>query len=154
MANWLDRLSPKLLKMVLNLWPPFRCSGIKVIFISQDFRLCKVILKHHWYNRNYVSTHFGGTMFAMTDPFFMLILLRNLGKNYIVWDKAAQITYIKPGKGTISASFSFSETELTDIRNKADLEPKYVFNKTVEIFNAEGEIFASVVKTLFVKRKI
>lgn len=153
MTRWLDRLSPNLLRTTLNLWPPFKFSGIKVTHIAPDFSQCKVILKQRWYNRNYVGTHFGGSMFSMSDPFFMLILLKNLGRQYIVWDKAASIEFIKPGRGVLSADFVMTSQELQQIRERVNQEGKLVFDKNVHIFNSEREKVASVTKTLYVRLK-
>lgn len=151
--NWLDSLPLGLLKWGINWWPPFLGAGIKVKTIQPDFRYIEVVLKEKWYNRNYVGTHFGGSMFNMTDPFFMLMLLKNLGPQYIVWDKAASIEFKKPGRGLLRAIFSFSEEKLTAIREKADDLGKYVFQCEVNILDSENDIVAAVVKTLYVKRK-
>ena len=75
-------------KRKLNLYPPYWGTGIFVKKISPDFREIIVQMKMTWYNRNYVNTHFGGSLYSMTDPFFMLMLMQILGKEYIVWDKA------------------------------------------------------------------
>jgi len=82
-------------------------------------------MKLRWWNANYVGTHFGGSLFAMTDPFYMLMLMANLGRDYIVWDKAASIRYRKPGKGTVRAEFRLTDSQLNDIREKLKRLPKY-----------------------------
>ena len=153
LARLQDRLSPAWLGRVINLWPPLLGTGIKVTHISADYRHIDVVLKLHFYNTNYVGTHFGGSIFSMTDPFFMLMLLKNLGKDYIVWDKAASIEFKKPGRGTIKAVFTFTEAELQTIKTAADQNEKYIFDKPVDVFNEHGEIVASVIRTLYVKRK-
>ncbi len=84
-----------------NIWPPYFGAGIRIEHVNEDFRYVRVALKRSWYNSNYVGTQFGGSMYSMTDPFFMLILINNLGKDYIVWDKAARIEFIKPGKKSL-----------------------------------------------------
>ena len=75
--------SPKTCKLVFNLWPPFLGTGIKVIYISDDFKEVKLRLKLRFYNKNYINTQFGGSLFAMTDPFFTFMLLKQLGNNYL-----------------------------------------------------------------------
>lgn len=146
-------MKPWLFKYILNIWPPFLGAGIKVTDISQDYAHVKVILKQKWYNRNYVGTHFGGSLFAMTDAFYMLMLLHILGRKYIVWDKASKIEFLKPARGTVKASFDFTPAEIQAIRKQADLNGKYIFDKTVEIYNPNNEVVASVVKTLYVRVK-
>ncbi|RDI36677.1 DUF4442 domain-containing protein [Aquicella lusitana] len=153
LINWLDLLPPSVFRIGMNLWPPFLGSGIKVASISPDFREVKVVLKLRRYNKNNVGVHFGGSMFAMTDPFFMIMLMKNLGGKYIVWDKAAAIEFKKPGRGTLYASFTFTEDEIQHIRSKADQHSRYIFDKAVDILNDQGENVATVLKTLYVKNK-
>ncbi len=151
--DWKSRISPRWFRIVMNCWPPFIGAGVSVRSISPDFRDITVHLKSHWYTQNYVGTQFGGSMFLMTDPFYMLILIKNLGRDYIVWDKASRIDYLIPGRGKLVAHFVISPEEIAEIRRKADEAGKYVFDKTVVIKNLAGENVASVVKTLYVKRK-
>ncbi|MCF6323631.1 MAG: DUF4442 domain-containing protein [Gammaproteobacteria bacterium] len=143
----------KLLMFIGNLWSPFRGAGIKIVKVSDDYRLMEVEMKLKWSNKNYVGTHFGGSMYAMTDPFYMMMLINNLGPEYIVWDKAARIEFKKPGKGTIRVRFEFSEEEILAIKEKADESGKYIFDKPVDIKNESDEIVATVVKTLYVRRR-
>ena len=81
------------LRRLLAFWPPFLCTGIRVARLDDDFRFARVELRQRWYNRNYVGTHFGGSLFAMTDPFWMILLLRRLGDDYRVWDQAGEIRF-------------------------------------------------------------
>ena len=153
LMKWRNNLSSGWFKFFINIWPPFVGAGIKVSQISPDYRLVEVRIKQHWYNSNYVGTHFGGSMYAMTDPFYMLILIKNLGHDYIVWDKAAAIDFKKPGRGTLRAVFTFTPEDIAAVKKEADSAPKYIFDKPVDILNEANEVVASVVKTLYVKRK-
>ena len=150
---FLDRLSANALRRMINLWPPFLGAGIKIKSASSDFRRFEIVASLRWYNKNYVGTHFGGTMLSMTDPFFMLILLKNLGKDYIVWDKASAINFKKVGRGTLRALFQLTEAEIQEIRDKVEQQQKYIFDRQVDILDDTDEVVASVVKTLYVKKK-
>lgn len=143
---------PLLLKLI-NFWPPYFGAGVRVKSISPDIRTIDVEMKLRLWNRNYVGTHFGGSLYAMTDPFFMLILMENLGRDYIVWDKAANIQFKKPGKGRVAARFELTPQQIESIRAEADREYKVEPVFTVEIKDESGETVASVVKTLYVRRK-
>jgi hypothetical protein len=110
-------------------------------------------MKLRWWNANYVGTHFGGSLFAMTDAFYMLMLMANLGRDYIVWDKAASIRYRKPGRSRVRAEFRLSDAQLDDIREKLKTLPKYEPTFTVEIKDEQGTTIAEVEKLLYVKRK-
>ena len=147
------RLPAPMLRVIGNLWSPFRGAGIRITHVSPDFREIRVELRLRWYNKNYVGTHFGGSLYAMTDPFYMMMLINNLGREYIVWDKGAVIDFKKPGRGTVCVRFVLSSEEIDAIRAKADELGKYVFDRPVEIVDEAGEIVATVLKTLYVRRK-
>ncbi len=147
------RIPASVLRVVANFWSPFRGAGIKIAYVSPDYREIRVQLNLRWFNKNYVGTHFGGSMYAMTDPFYMMMLINNLGPRYIVWDKAAIIDFKKPGRGMLSTHFVLSESEIQAIKDKADELGKFVFDKTVEVKNESGEVVASVVKTLYVRNR-
>jgi hypothetical protein len=89
----------------------------------------------------------------MTDAFYMLMLMANLGRDYIVWDKAASIRYRKPGRSTVRAEFRLTDAQLDDIREKLKTLPKYEPTFTVDIKDEQGTVIAEVEKLLYVKRK-
>jgi len=143
--TWLLRL--------INFWPPYLGSGIKVIHISPDVRSIEVRMDLKFWNRNYVGVHFGGSLYAMTDPFFMLMMMENLGSEYIVWDKAATIRFKKPGKGRVYAKFSLAQEDIDSVKAAADNGPKAEPIFTVCVLDGAGDVVAEVEKTLYVRRK-
>jgi acyl-coenzyme A thioesterase PaaI-like protein len=148
-----NRFPANVLRLLGNWWSPFRGAGIKIVRISPDYREIKVQMKLRWYNKNYVGTHFGGSLYAMTDPFYMMMLINNLGPLYIVWDKGAKIDFKKPGRNTVHTHFVFSEEEIRQIKAKADEMGKYILDKPVDVTNEAGEVVAKVIKTLYVRRR-
>ena len=141
------------LRRLMNLWPPFLFSGIRLTRVSEDYREAEVQLRKHWFNQNYVGVHFGGSLFAMTDACYMVMLVKILGKGYYVWDRRASIDYVKPGRGTVTARFAVTEERLQEILTHTAGGEKYLPEFTVEIIDAEGDVVARVVKTLYVKKK-
>lgn len=141
------------LRLLMNLWPPFACSGIRVERIADDFSAVRVALHQRWYNRNYVGSHFGGSLFAMTDPFFMMMLLHQLGSDYIVWDKAAHIEFVKPGRGTVTADFQLDAQTLAALRAAADRGERVRHWFEVAVHDADGEVVAKVRKQLYIRHK-
>src|SRR5215467_13476475 len=141
------------LRRGVNLYPPFLGAGIRVKHVSTDMKSIDVEMKLRWWNANYVGTHFGGSLFAMIDAFHMLMLMANLGRDYIVWDKAATIRYRKPGKGTVRAEFRLTDAQLDDIRGKLKTLPKYEPTFKVEVKDEQGTVIAEVDKLLYVRRK-
>jgi hypothetical protein len=146
-------MTPAWFKRLANLWPPFLGAGIRVSKISADFTEIDVELRMGRFNKNYVGTHFGGSIYAMTDPFYMMILIKNLGDDYVVWDKAAEIQFKKPGKGKLTAHFNITKERIAEIKAEADREYKTEPKFKVEIKNEHGEVVAEVNKTLYVRRK-
>ena len=141
------------IRRIMNFWPPFLASGITVTRVSEDFREAEVVLKQHWYNVNYVGVHFGGSLFAMTDACYMVMLMNVMGKGYYIWDRSASIDYLKPGRGTVTARFRIDDAAVADILEKTASGEKYFPQFSVEITDAAGEVVARVQKTLYVRRK-
>ena len=137
----------------LNLWPPFLFTGIHVAAISPDYRHAAVELRMRPWNRNYVGTHFGGSLFAMTDPFWMLLAMQALGRDYIVWDRAGEIEFVKPGRGTVRARFDLGDDILEELRAATASGDKVLRWFENEILDAQGEVVAKVRKQLYVRRK-
>jgi hypothetical protein len=141
------------LRRAVNFWPPFLGAGIRVKRVSSDMKAIDVEMKLRWWNANYVGTHFGGSLFAITDAFYMLMLMANLGQDYIVWDKAASIRYRKPGRSTVRVEFRLTDARLEDIREKANTLPKYEPMFNIEVKDEQGTVIAEVEKLLHVRKK-
>ena len=147
------KMNARLLRRGMKFWPPFLGAGIRVQSLSEDFRDAVVELRLGRFNRNYVGTHFGGSLYAMTDPFFMIMLLHNLGGDYLVWDKSGSIEYEAPGRGTVTAHFHLSEKRIAEIRAEAAGGGKIFPEFEVNVKDAAGEIVARVRKILYVRLK-
>lgn len=120
---------------------------------NEAFTRLEVEMKMRWWNRNLVGTHFGGSLYSMCDPFYMFILMENLGSGYIVWDKAATIRFKKPGMGTVRAVFEIPPDRIAEIKAEVDLIGKYDYHFTAVVTNENGEIVAEVDKTVYVRKK-
>lgn len=141
-ARWRLRL--------MRFYPPFFGAGIRARRTERGFEAWMPLT---WYNRNYVGTHFGGSLYALCDPFFMLILVEKLGPDYIVWDKSATIQFRRPGRSTVRASFEIPEERVAEIRAAADRDGKCEPRFETEIVDPAGEVVARVEKLLHVRRK-
>lgn len=145
--------SPSLLRRFLNVWPPYRFAGIRVLNISDDFRRATVELRLRPLTRNYVGTQFGGSMFSMTDPFWMLLTLHQLGDGYVVWDRAGEIEFIRPGRTDVRAVFELDEETIEEIRVAADSGERVLRWMETDIVDQEGAVVARVRKQLYIRRK-
>jgi len=146
-------LSPRVLRHVFNLWPPYLLSGIHVTALGGDWRSADVELRLRPWNRNYVGTHFGGSLFAMTDPFWMLLVMRGLGDAYVVWDKAASIEFVKPGRGTVRCAFRLDDATLQSLREEAGSGAKVLRWFDCPVVDDTGALVAQVRKQLYVRLK-
>jgi hypothetical protein len=146
-------MRPKTLKIGMNLWPPFLGAGIRVKHIAADYREIIVSMKLRWYNRNYMGTHFGGSLAAMTDPFYMLMLIHILGSDYTVWDKSSTIDFMAPARGTVTAHFILNDDQLAEIKEKISAGEPYLPEFSVDIVNESGEVIATVEKRLYIRKK-
>ena len=140
-------------RLIMNIWPPLFFAGIRITALSSDFKTARVQLTLRPWNKNAVGSHFGGSLFAMTDPFYMLMILAQLGNDYVVWDKAADIDFIKPGKGKVIADFSINQKLIDEIIAKTASGKKYLPQIPVYIKDEEGDIVATLNRTLYIRRK-
>jgi acyl-coenzyme A thioesterase PaaI-like protein len=143
------------LRRLMNIWPPFLFAGIKVQHIAPDFRSAHVCLHERQvlFNRNYFGTHFGGSLYAMTDPMYALLLTHVLGNGYNVWDQAARIEFVSQGRGVMEAKFALTEEEIARIRQETESGAKCLPEFVVNVTNSKGELVARVNKTLYVRKK-
>lgn len=141
----------RLRERFVNLYPPFLGAGIRSRRL--DALTIRVEMPLTWLNRNIFGTHFGGSLYAMCDPWFALILLRALGGGYIVWDKAASIQFVKPGRGTVTAIFHIPPERVEEIRQAAQIRSKVEPLFTAEVLDSGGQVVARVEKLLYVRKK-
>lgn len=147
------KLRQLFLEKIINWYGPFVGAGVKLEKMSKDYRHAKVSMPLTFYNKNYMGTQFGGSLYSMTDPWYMLMLIKNLGSSYIVWDKAATINFRKPGKGTVYAEFNLTEAHLEEIRATLVTQNKMDYIFKVEIKDKEGKLIAEVDKVLYIRKK-
>ena len=144
-------LTPHLLKLRLNTYAPYIGAGIKIDHISLDQGLCVVSMGLTTLNKNIVGTQFGGSLYSMVDPFYMLMLMHQLGSNYVVWDKSSNIDFIAPGNSRVTARMKIPSTEVITIQELAkDGEPVFREYK-VDIVDDQQKLIATVTKTLYIR---
>lgn len=147
------RIGPKLMQRGLNLFPPFVGMGLRVKEFSEDWTVCRVELKLGRLNRNLQGTAFGGSIGAMSDAFFALLLIHQLGDDYYVWDKYAEIDYVSPGTGTVYGRFEVPRERAEEIRKLAEGGEKVLPEFSTDLTLADGTVVAHVKRTLYVRKK-
>lgn len=146
-------LSKKRKMKLINWWPPMLGTGISLVDVSDDYRTFEVVMKLRWYNKNLVGIHYGGSLYSMCDPWYMFILTANLGKDYVVLDKAASIRYKKPGRGTLKCTFHVSDEQINAIKAEIDQIGKKDYTFLCEVMDEEGEVVTEVDKVVYVRKK-
>lgn len=148
-----ESLKTRLIRIYLNYITVYRRTGAKVTFISDDFKNVQIKIPLNWNTTNIVGTIFGGTMYSAVDPIYMVMFMNILGKDYIVWDKAAKIDFIKPGRDVLSSEFNISQDLIDEIKNQLEKEHSITKEFTVELINKEKEVSVSIEKTLYFRKK-
>jgi hypothetical protein len=149
----LSKFKKHVLLFLWNFWPPFRGAGIRIKRVSDDYLAVDVVMKMRWWNRNYVGSHFGGSLYAMTDPFYMFMLIQLMGPEYIVWDKAASIRFKKPGRGTVRCEFRLNQNQVDEYREALKTREKIEPTLVATVLNEKNEVVAEVEKLLYIRRK-
>ena len=143
--------TPRRLKLVLNLYPPYLFAGVRVTKIDPGWRVLHVSMNLSWFNQNAVGTHFGGSLYSMVDPHLMLLLMQALGSDYVVWDKSAKIEFHKPGKGRVGSVIRITDEDLEEIRQKTEGGDVYRPRFELTILDEDGDIVATVTKILHIR---
>jgi acyl-coenzyme A thioesterase PaaI-like protein len=143
----------RLLRYAFNFHPAYRGSGGRVKFIAHDFREIRVRIPLSWRTRNYVGTIFGGSMFAAVDPMYMIMLMKNLGEGFVVWDKSASVRFRKPGRSDLNARFVVTQEQLDSIRDEVSPGRSAERSWEIELVDEEGNVCASVEKRIHISLK-
>lgn len=146
-------LRKRFFETLINFYGPFLGAGIKLKSMSPDFRQAHVSMNLTFYNKNYMGTQFGGSLYAMIDPWYMLMLIKNLGDGYIVWDKAATINFRKPGTGRVHAHFNLKQEQIDEIKKTVETQTKMDYVFKVQIVDDSGKLIAESDKVLYIRKK-
>jgi acyl-coenzyme A thioesterase PaaI-like protein len=131
----------------------YRATGARLRYIAPDWSEIRLDLPLSWRTRNYVGTIFGGSIYAAVDPIYMLMLMRRLGPDFIVWDKAATILFKKPGRETLRARFEIGDEELSAIRTALESQRSVDRTYTVELTDTLGTVCAAVEKIIYIRKR-
>jgi acyl-coenzyme A thioesterase PaaI-like protein len=138
---------------MFNIWPALRGTGMRVTRATSDWTELDVRLKLSWRTVNYVGTIFGGSIYAAVDPFYMVMIIRQIGDDYVVWDKSARVTFKRPGTETLYAEFRVPASEVEDLKREADEVNSFDRTYWIDLKDADGKVYATVEKVIFIARK-
>ena len=148
-----ESFESRVMRWKFNLFPAYRGTGARVTYIADDFREIRIRLPLSLRTRNAVGTIFGGSMYGAADPVYMIMLMRNLGRDFVVWDKAATIRFRKPGRTTLFATFRLDDAELDAIRAATANGEAIDRTFNVDLADRDGVVHASVEKIIYVRKK-
>lgn len=144
---------PWVFRWLMYLYPPYFGTGVKVGYVSNDFSKIRLDMPLRFYNRNMFGTHFGGSLYAMSDPFYCIMLTKLLGNDYIVWDQGADITFVKPGRSKVTCELQLSPEEVERIRQEAESGEAVRPHYRVDVIDEKGVVVAVIDKHLYVRKK-
>ena len=148
-----DSWDAEALKRRFNAYPPYAGARIEVTHLADDAREIQVRMPLEKSNTNFVGTHFGGSLYAMVDPHLMILLIRRLGPDYVVWDQSATIDFLRPGRGTVHVTVRVTDAEVEEIRAATASGEKHLPEWTLEVTDENDEVVATVLKILYVRRR-
>lgn len=148
-----ESLATRRMRWWWNFFPAYRGTGGRVTYIASDYREVRVKLPLNWRTRNYVGTIFGGSLYGAVDPIYMIMLIKILGPEYVVWDKAATIRFLKPGRSTLTARFLVTEDEIEAIRALVEVHRFVDRVYQVQLVDAGGVVYAEVDKTIYIRKR-
>jgi hypothetical protein len=143
----------RLMRWGFNFFPAYRGTGARVLYIASDWREVRIRIPLSWRTRNYVGTIFGGSMYGAIDPIYMLMLIKILGPDYVVWDKTASIRFRRPGRGTLFSTFRVSDDDVAEIKNGVATAGKFEKEYVVQITDSAGEVHAICQKIIHISRR-
>jgi len=124
---------PVVSKFMLNRYAPYKGAGIEIDKIDLANHHIRVKMPLTRKNRNIAGVHFGGSLYSMVDPFYMLLLIHHLG----------------PVHADIRVDFQ----EIEQIKALAENYAPVIRNYSLNIFDEAGLRIAEVQKTLYIRRK-
>lgn len=148
-----ESMKSRLLRYYFNFFPAYRRTGARVTYIRKDLKEIKIRLPLNWKTKNYVGTLFGGSMFAAVDPIYMVMLIRTLGSDYIVWDKSAEIKFLRPGNETVYGHFLLENSTLSSIKDEVNEKKEINFSKSIRLETKNGKAVCEVVKNIYIADK-
>lgn len=149
----MDQRTAKRLMRRIGWYPPYLGAGIRVRAFDEDEPSFTVEMRLRWWNRNLFGTHFGGSLYSMCDPFYTFLVILELGRDYIVWDRGARIVFKRPGRGTVHAKFTVTDEDIATIREAVDADGRTVHTFRTVILGEDGEVVAEVEKDVYARRK-
>ncbi len=144
----------RMMRVLFNFYPPYFFTRTRVRSISPDWREVVVELPKSVWTRNYVGTTFGGSMYAACDPFFMFMLIKIMGlRDYIIWDKSAEIDFKKPVNSTLTYRFVITDADLESLHRDLNEKGKSLPVFSVDAVDREGQVCATIKKVVYVRKK-
>lgn len=145
--------TPTWLRRGMNLWPPYLFAGVRIEAIDPDWRRVRVRLAKTPMTTNYFGTQFGGSLFAMVDPFWVIMLIHNLGTDHVVWDKAGEIEFVTPGKTAVRAELVLDPVVVEELRARAAGGERVLHWFECDILDAGGAVVSRTRKQVYIRRK-
>ena len=137
------KYSSKLLRKVMNFFPPLLVNRIKIIENDSDFMNLNVEVKYSWLNKNLQKAIFGGTIFSAIDPYYAVMywqIFSTKGIPMEVWIKKVEIRYRKAATSNLEIAFSLTENDIENAIASLMFEDKYEVWHEVNAIDENQEV--------------
>lgn len=148
-----ESIQMRIKRWMYNFYPVYRRTGARIIYIDDSWKKIRISIPLRIWTRNYYGTISGISMFGGVDPIYMVMLIKLLGPDYVVWDKEAAIRFIKPGRNKLVAEFKINDDELNHIRQTLEAGPSVTQTYHVDLVDAQGTVCATVDKVIHIKKR-
>ena len=141
------------MRWAFNFWPCIWCTGSRVEFIAGDFKELHVSIKLNIRTRNRVGTVYGGSIYSSVDPYFMLLFMEILGRDYVVWDKGASMKFVRPIVDKVKCRFLITDELIAEVKQKVAENGEYTFDLPLKYEDDNGTVYATFTKQVYAAGK-
>ena len=141
------------MRWAFNFWPCIWCTGSRVEFIAGDFKELHVSIKLNIRTRNRVGTVYGGSIYSSVDPYFMLLFMEILGRDYVVWDKGASMKFVRPIVDKVKCRFLINDELVAEVKQKIAENGEYTFDLPLKYEDDNGTVYATFTKQVYAAGK-
>jgi len=149
-----ESIKTRIKRWIYNFYPVYRRTGAQIVYMDDYWREVRVSIPLRIWTRNYYGTISGISMFGAVDPMYMMMLIKLLGSDYVVWDKQATIYFKKPGKTQLTACFQIDDNELNLIRKTLESEPSITRTYPVDLKDKTGGVCSTIDKVIHIKKRV
>jgi len=79
--------------------------------------------------------------------------MKILGKDYVVWDKAASVKFVRPIVSAVKCRFLITDELVAEVKQKITEQGEYTFDLPLKYEDEQGNVYAVFTKTVYAADK-